>query len=100
MSDMTVAKTILEQLGGGTFLRMTGANGLTGADDSLSFKVPNAANKINRVTITLNGQDLYDVDFWRLWGTKITEISRHEGIYFDMLRELFTEETKLYLTLR
>jgi hypothetical protein len=35
MSNLTVANTILEQLGGGRFIAMTGAKSFVGGEDSL-----------------------------------------------------------------
>ena len=42
MSDITVAKTILRQLGGRSFIFMTGARNLIASADSLSFRIPPA----------------------------------------------------------
>jgi hypothetical protein len=39
MTDMTVARTILDQLGGARFVAMTGAREFVGSADSLTFKV-------------------------------------------------------------
>lgn len=61
----------------------------------LIFKAK-AANKANRVRITLDPSDTYTVTFIRVHGLKVTEISQHEGIYADRLQPLFNEETKLY----
>lgn len=77
MSDLTVAKTILEQLGGNKFRVMTGAKNLVGTDNSLSFRLPGSGfckQGINSVKITLNGSDLYDVRYMRVRGSKITTV--------------------------
>ena len=39
MTDMTVARSILDQLGGARFVAMTGARELVGSADSLTFKI-------------------------------------------------------------
>jgi hypothetical protein len=39
MTDLTVAKTILAQLGGERFVMMTGATNFVGGADSLAFRV-------------------------------------------------------------
>ena len=100
MTDLTVAKIIGEHLGGlNRVARFTGAKNFVGDDKSLTFSLPgNAKNKINRVTIVLNGKDLYDVRFWRVWGRKLTEISTVTDIYFDMLVDTFETETGLFLS--
>ena len=82
-ADLTVAQTILAQLGGRRFLAMTGAKNLVGSADTLAFRLPTnfATNKANICRITLNGLDLYDLDlydleFCRLRAGKVTLVSR------------------------
>jgi len=96
-----VAITILNQLGGNKLIAMTGARNFVSSPDSLGFKLPSrsARNGINFVKITLNVMDTYDVEFKKIWNFKITDISRHEGIYDDMLQPLFVEETGLNVVL-
>lgn len=56
---MTIAETILEQLGGNKFVVMTGAKNFVKTDNSLKFFLPRrAGSKVNLVTITLEN-DLY-----------------------------------------
>ena len=97
---MTVAKTILEQLGGPRFLVMTGARGLVGSENSLSFKVPNAAKKITQVIITIMPSDTYKMEFincrMAAHGLKREIISSFDDVYCDQLQKIFTEETALY----
>lgn len=100
-SDMTVAKTILAQLGGQRFLTMTGAKFLFAHVSALSFHLPSnfAKDGINRVRIDLTAQDLYDVTFSRARGIKIFYQSKVDGLYCDQLREAFTEATGLEVAL-
>lgn len=63
----------------------------------IKFKAK-AKNKANYVRIDLTPADDYTVTFGRVWGTKVTEVSKHEMIYCDMLKELFERETGLYLS--
>ena len=93
---IVIAKTILEQLGGRRFILMTGAKSLIGGEDNLSFRIPASKNKINHVRITLNGKDLYDVEFGRTWGINFNVIEKVEDIYNDMLVETFETTTGLY----
>jgi hypothetical protein len=97
MTDMTVANTILEQLGGRMFRIMTGAKDFVGDANSLKFKLPKAQKGIKYVRITLTPEDLYDVEFAKLKGLEWTVISKSEGVYVDMLRKLFETETGLYV---
>jgi hypothetical protein len=103
MTDLTVAKTILAQLGGGRFVAMTGAKNLAGDSNGLSFRLPGAGgfckNGINAVRITLTPSDLYDVEYMRIRGTKVTVVERVEGIYFDSLTDSFERVTGLATSL-
>ena len=66
MTDMTVANTILQQLGGRQFLAMTGAKKLVGSETSLRFRLPRLSGALaNFVVVTLTPEDLYKVDFYK-----------------------------------
>ena len=101
--NLQVSKTILEQLGGHRFLVMTGAKNLIGDDQakSLRFQISSrlATNGANLVRVTLEPTDLYRVEFFKLYSfrgqPRLREISRHDGVYFDQLRKIFTAETGL-----
>ena len=97
MTDTTVAQTILMQLGGRKFLAMTGASHLVGSTDSLAFELPSgfATNKANICRVTLNGLDLYDMEFCRLRAGKVTLVSRDSNIYAEDLQRMFTAATGL-----
>ena len=91
-----IAKTILEQIGVRRFAAMTGSNGL---------RMSLARNKTsaNRLDIIYDGgADLYNMRFYRKTFSKKTfesrtkDIETHEGIYCDMLEEMFTMVTGLY----
>lgn len=101
MTDMTVAKTILEQLGGRRFIAMTGAKNFLGDTNSLSFQLPArfAKNGINAIKIVLNGSDTYDVTFSKFRAMKVTLVASSEGVYAEDLRSLISEETGLALSL-
>ena len=100
---MSAALIILQQLGGGRFITMTGANSLTGSPNALSFKLPGGGGftrqGINFVRITLDASDTYDVTFGRLRAGKLKLIAEHSFIYCDQLRSLFTSETGLQVSL-
>lgn len=93
MADLTVANTILAQLGGNKFLAMTGAKHLLGGKDSLSFQLPGAANGIKFVSIYLTPADTYNMHFHNLKGVVV---KTHSDVYWDQLQELFTAQTGLY----
>lgn len=99
MTDMTIAKTILEQLGGNKFVAMTGAKNFMSCGDGLSFKLPGSGgfckSGINYVSITLTPDDDYNVVFGKTRKFNYKEIKKVEGIYFDQLQEVFTRATGL-----
>ncbi len=96
---METANTILAQLGGGKFLAMTGAKGLLAlsAPNGLQFKLPAnfARDGINSVRILLDPSDTYTVEFWKVRGTSIKQISTLSDVYADQLQAVFTQATGL-----
>jgi hypothetical protein len=103
MADTQIAQTILEQLGGSRFRVMTGARDFTADGNSLIFKLPQTStkNRIAAVKITLTPQDDYNMEFLAFRGSfakgnrRVETVAKHEGIYCDMLQEIFTQETGL-----
>lgn len=108
-----IANTILQQLGGGRFLVMTGSKDMIAIDNGLRMSLAKNGSKANRLEITLNGADLYDMKFYRytsarystrggqfrMYPEKITTVKEYNDVYFDQLQELFTNVTKLYTRL-
>lgn len=111
-STTTLANVILQQLGGNKFIAMTGAKNLLALENGIRFTIGRNASKANRVEITLNGLDLYDIKFIKHTPYKIkvdynkgtvketqeksVVLKEYNDIYCDMLQELFTEFTGLY----
>lgn len=91
---MEVAKTILNQLGGGRFVAMTGAKnfGIMSGKRGLAFQIP-MRNGVRGVRVYLNGMDTYDMEFLN---RKFEVKNRVEGVYNDQLQGVFTEQTGLY----
>jgi hypothetical protein len=97
-TDLTVSKTILEQLGGRRFIAMTGAKNFVGSDNTLTFRLPGknfTKQSINSVQITLDANDTYTLTFARIRGGDVKVISMHRDIYVENLRSTFTEVTGL-----
>ena len=103
---MSIASTILAQLGGNKFLAMTGAKNLTADGSALMFKLPKrfAKRGIDYVKITLNAMDLYDVELFHLntlahhikTGQPMARlVTKCDGVYAEMLRDVFTTQTGL-----
>jgi hypothetical protein len=96
---MMVAKTILHQLGGNRFIRMTGAKNFLAGENALSFQLPKFEREINKVQITLMWDDTYMVEFWKnasfTRAESLVPFKVCEGVYCDQLQGLFTEITGL-----
>lgn len=99
--DLTVAKTILEQLGGRHFLMMTGAKNLVGSDTSLTFRIARSKDGSNTVRITLTPLDVYTVETFSVrkvrgsFEIKSTPKSTVTDVYCDTLRPVFEKLTGL-----
>ncbi len=96
---MQTANTILQQLGGGRFIAMTGAKLFCGDDTSLQFSIPKAKDGINKVRIVLDANDTYSVTFYNLRGVKLTTKAEAEMIYAEMLAIVFEHHTGLRTSL-
>jgi hypothetical protein len=95
-NDYSVARIILQQLGGqGKLVVMTGANNFIAFSNGVSFKLK--SRKANYVKITLNGNDLYDIQFQKLFGMKSKIVAEYNDIYFDQLIPIVEKETGMYL---
>lgn len=98
---MSVADTILQQLGGNRFRVMTGAKHFLSDGNALVFRLPRgfARDGINAVRITLDPSDTYTVKFFKVGtarsGYKHTTVKETSGIYAEDLQPLFKTTTGL-----
>lgn len=93
MSDLMVAKTIKNQIGGLAFAMM-GAKNLVGGDKYLQFKVGSNPKNVSTVKVELDPNDTYKVSFYNRRGNLIKEA---EEVYVDMLHGIIESNTGLYL---
>lgn len=92
-----IANTILQQMGGMRRLVMfTGAKNFVALPNGVSFRIGNRST--NYVKITLNGKDLYDMEFALLRGSKMTNKKEFNDIYNDQLKPIFEKATGMYLS--
>jgi acetolactate synthase small subunit len=113
---MAFYNEILRQLGGNRFLAMTGCKNLVFCDKEnwLRMELQKNQSGAKWLKITLNGLDLYDVEFignkrttnkeLAALGVKITEnnpftIKKFTNIYNDMLVDIFEKQTGFYTSL-
>ena len=69
-------------------------------DSFVSFKfMRGAKNKANYLKITLNAMDTYDLEFGKIHGLNYSVKKSIQGVYDDMLKNIFETETGLYLSL-
>ncbi len=97
---MSVAKTILSQLGGNKFAVMTGAKNFIDTGDGLAMKIGRNKTSSNYLKITLNMMDLYDVRFSRV-SPKGGErsVTEYNDVFCDSLVEVFEKHTGMYTKL-
>ena len=99
----TIARTILEQIGGKSFAVMTGSRDFVDMGNGLRMSLASNKTSANRLDIIYDaGTDLYNMRFYRktfskkTFESKLKDVEVHEGIFFDMLEEVFTQVTGLY----
>lgn len=109
-TDLTVANTILQQLGGRRFSVMTGAKDFLGSENSLQFRLGRNQTQTNRVRVVLEPSDTYTVYFEKVSlprvnakgefvDGKVKLIAKRDDIYCDVLADVFTSVTGLYTSL-
>lgn len=112
--DNLIAKTILQQIGGHRFAAMTGSHNFINLGNGLRMSLSRNKTSANRLVIDLwslcfakeiiydEGTDLYNVRFYRqsmnhkTFEVTTKDIEKIEGVYCDMLEEIFTDVTGLY----
>jgi len=76
-------------------LMMLGATNLMEHENELSFNI-RGSSKSNHIKITLNGKDLYDLEFGILANGEYKVVSEVSDVYNDNLNEVIKEHTGLY----
>lgn len=100
--SLAIARTIIDQLGGGMFRLMTGCKDVVALQDGcggVQFKIGRNSKGISIVKIELLPSDTYRVQFLRKYrGLKVVDAA--EGVFCDELQSLFEEKTGMcaYLT--
>jgi hypothetical protein len=95
-TDLIIAKTILQQLGGSRFIAMTGSKNFVADENKLNMKLSRNIAKAQYLTITLNSMDTYDLKFTSV-DKNFNLIIRAErkNVYCDELQQVFTQITGL-----
>lgn len=98
--DLSVAREIQNQLGRQT-LMMLGARLFCGDHNSLSFDIGRNDKEVTRVKIALNGNDYYDLTFFRI-GVRADDcrvISFELDVCVENLHETIEEHTGMRTSL-
>ena len=96
---MSIAKEIIEQLGGaGRLVRFIGLSLVLETNDGAVLKFPKSPLKVNMVKITLNGLDLYDIEFLNSHGLNLKTLAVEKNVYAEDLVSFFERNTGLYLS--
>jgi len=107
MTNVEIASTIVNQLGGNKFTTMTGSKNYMAIKGGVRMDLTKNRSKANRLEITLDGLDLYTMRFYRYTSgrlnkktyayidDKVTEIKEIAGVYNNQLQSLFRTVTGL-----
>jgi len=100
LKQADVARTILEQMGGGRMFAMLGASVIKKTGKSVMFKWPNKQrSKGNICEVELRGDDTYDMTFFNGSARGLKKVKEYRGIYADSLIDTFEKQTGWYLRL-
>ena len=93
--DVAIANVIRKQLGSQA-LMMIGTKAVYATENGLQIKHSCRGSKTNVIKITLNGLDLYDMEFGKVRGDKYKVIADVKDVYCDQLHEMIEEHSGLY----
>lgn len=100
--DNQVAAIILQQIGGRRFVAMTGSHDFINLGNGLRMSLCRNKTSANRLEIIYDeGADLYNMRFFRIsihhepFDIKVKDIEKIDGVYCDMLEDIFTDVTGL-----
>ncbi len=99
-----ITNTIINQMGGlGRLVAMVGASNFITTDNPAGLRFQfSGSKKANICKITLLASDTYKFELFKYTRVKYAHcpvVYEVEGVYDDMLKSVFEQETGLYLTL-
>ena len=98
MTNAEIATTIISQFGR-SFPQMVGLRNVVAIERGVQFSHAKGQQGINKVVVTLNGMDTYDLSFWKITNKTSKEIVGVGDIYNDQLGGVFENITGLYIHL-
>lgn len=99
MADMTIAHTILQQLGGGRFTLFTGAKNLLAGPNFLKFQMPRNPMGVKWMKITLTPADLYLIETFKFTKGEVVLIDSCDDVFAEDLQTVFTKMTGFHTNL-
>lgn len=97
-STNPITQNLLDQLGK-MFVPMVGAKNLVALENGLQFSLPRNKTKATICRITLNGNDLYDVEFGSVRNFEYKIKVSQTDLYVEEMIKYFERETGFYTTL-
>jgi len=100
MTRVERANEILRSIGttSGKLSAMIGAKNFLALDNGIAFKFPRS-NGVNYIRITLNGKDLYDVEYMYVTTKTNKTKSVSNDLYNDMVKNDIEQTIEMYLSL-
>jgi hypothetical protein len=95
-NNLTIAKTIIQQLGGNKFITMTGAKNIFADGQGVTMQIMKNKSKAKYLTIQLNSLDLYDMQFKSIdKDFNLIIKAEKQNVYAEDLEIIFTNITGL-----
>jgi hypothetical protein len=92
---MSAATTILEQLGGNKFIAMTGSKNFIDCGNGITMHLITNKAKAKYLKIEITDKDTYKMTFSTVKKFEYIVLEEIEGVYAEMLQDIFTTKTGL-----
>ena len=83
-------------MGGSRFAMMTGAHNFVDIKNGILMTLPRNKANAKWLQITLNGSDLYDMEFISLRKDVTKVVDEYKDVYYDMVNGIFESVTGYY----
>ena len=102
-NEKEIAGIIAEQIGNKAFVMMGAKNLAFGVNKNndvyLGFRIGRNSKGINYIKITLNGKDLYDIEFGSIRKYQYKVKESFNDVFVDSLHGIIEKSTGMYLSL-
>lgn len=97
--NIEIGQTIIQQIGGRAFYMLGQRGPIVITDNGIQFGIGRNEKRVNKIRVTLNGLDLYDVEFYNVRRCDWKKVSEETNIYFDQLHAAIERNTGMYTSL-